>query len=84
MVKVGQGDALEVQDRAERLDGVSHRPRGRRHPRLQRPFVFPDQPLQQPVLRRDGIERFEVQLAELLNVDRTTVLKKEKKTTIID
>ena len=31
--------------------------------------------MKETLLRRDGIERFEVQLAKLLNVDRATILE---------
>jgi hypothetical protein len=31
--------------------------------------------VKQSLFRRDGIERFEVQLAKLLNVDRATILE---------
>lgn len=33
--------------------------------------------MKQPLLRRDGVERFEVQLAKLLNVDRATILEQK-------
>ena len=45
-VKVGKRHALQVQDRAERLYGVTHHPRRRRHALARRPLVLTDQPLQ--------------------------------------
>ena len=75
-VKVGKGDALQVQDRAECLDWVSDCARGGRHAIRYRTLVLADQSVKQSLLRRDGIERFEVQLAKLLNVDRATILEK--------
>jgi len=55
------------------------RPGVRLHARRYGTLVLADQSMQQSVLRRDGIERFEVQLAKLLNVDRATILEKYRK-----
>ena len=74
-VEVGERDALQVQDRAERLDWVPDLARGSGHARGQRALVLADQSLQQSLLRRGGVERFDVQLAKTLNVDRATILK---------
>ena len=75
-VKVGERDVLQVHDRAERLDRVPDRARRGRHARRQRALVLADQPVEQPLLRRDRVERLEVQLAQSLNVDRAAVLKR--------
>ena len=74
-VKIGQRHALQVQDRAERLDGVPDRAPGRGHALARGPLVLADQPVQQPLLRRDRVQRLDVQLSELLNVNRSSVLK---------
>jgi hypothetical protein len=44
-VKIGQGHALQVQDRAERLYRVPHRARRRGHACARRPLVLAHQPL---------------------------------------
>lgn len=59
-VKVGERDALQVQDRAECLHRVPDRARGGGHARRQRTLVLADQPVQQPFLRRDRVERSNV------------------------
>ena len=40
--------------------------------------------MKQPLLARDRIERFEVQLAKLLNVDRATILEQKSSELLLE
>jgi hypothetical protein len=73
-VEVAERDAAEVEDRAVRLDGVSERRGARGQARGLRLLVLVDEPLELALLRRDRVERFDVELAEALDVERAPVL----------
>lgn len=60
-VEVAQGDVLEVEDRARRLDGVPDRLGTRGQPLVEELLVLVHEPLQLPLLGRQLVERVDVE-----------------------
>jgi hypothetical protein len=75
LVERAERHVVQVQDGARRPDGVAHR-RGRRGQAVrEEPLVLVNELLEHAVLRRDAVERLDVELAQLLDVHRPPVLR---------
>ena len=72
--KRGNADALEVHDGARGLDGVPNRLGARGQTLGEEFFVLKDEPAELAVLGRDQVECGDVDFAETLDVDGSTVL----------
>jgi hypothetical protein len=74
LVERAEGDVGEVEDRAGRLDGVTHLGGGGRETVGEELFVLVDELFEHTVLGSYGVEGFDVELADLLDVHGTAVL----------
>ena len=77
--ELGDTDALEVHDRAARLDEVAGDGRADGQAVALELFVLDDERLELAFGRSDLIQLGEVELAELLDVDRPAVLWKARR-----